>query len=446
MKKISIFLTTLLAVILIFSTNVFATTNVLKVVEKSSETKKLENDQGYISKTIVDSDEENGEVTIELKLANTSEKEVQTTTTTSNGNAEIVLVIDDSGSMSEEVSTGITRRKAIHNASKELVNKIFDTYNNVKIGVVKFGGGDNVIEDAQKMCDLTNNKETILSAITANSNVVGATNLEAGILVAKGMYSTDKTNRIMIILTDGVPNSAIPDNGKSVKEITKDTLINTSNGGINIVTMLTETEYPDYAEEIFGTPTNPTVGKYYYIADSSITTIISDSIYNDVIEKIHVPNEQITETKIVDYFPKDIMDNFEFSYVGNPSMGTISDKIDDTTKTITWNIGTVKDLEVASVKYKLKLKDMNNTNLLDKVIATNEKVVLTYKDAQAADYTVTLDSSPKIKLTEQKEEDDSVATTKIPKTGIKSAIVVVIGVAAIGGAIFYTKYNKFKNI
>lgn len=446
MKKISIFLTTLLAVILMFSTNVFATTNVLKVVEKSSETKKLENDQGYISKTIVDSDEENGEVTIELKLENTSEEKVQTTTTTSNGSAEIVLVIDDSGSMSDEISAGITRREAVYNASKELVNKVFDTYNNVKIGVVKFGGGDDTIEDAQKMCDLTNNKETVLSAITAESNVTGATNLEAGILVAKGMYSTDNTNKIMIILTDGIPNSAIPDNDKSVTEITKETLINTSNSGINVVTMLTETDYPDYAEEIFGTPTNPTVGKYYYIADSSITTIISDSIYNDVIEKIHIPNENITETKIIDYFPKDIMDNFEFSYVGNPSMGTISDKIDDTTKTITWNIGTVKDLEVASVKYKLKLKDMNNTNLFDKVIATNEKVVLTYKDAQAADYTVTLDSSPKIKLTEQKEDDDSVATTKIPKTGIKSAIVVVIGVAAIGGAIFYTKYNKFKNI
>ena len=101
MKKSSVFLT-ILVVIFIFSTNVFATTNVLKVIEKSSETKKLENDQGYISKTIVDSDEENGEITIELKLENTSEKKVQTTTTTSNGSAEIVLVIDDSGSMSDE--------------------------------------------------------------------------------------------------------------------------------------------------------------------------------------------------------------------------------------------------------------------------------------------------------------------------------------------------------
>ena len=45
---------------------VYASNDVaLNIVQKASETKYLENDQGYISKTIVDSDSEKGEVTVE---------------------------------------------------------------------------------------------------------------------------------------------------------------------------------------------------------------------------------------------------------------------------------------------------------------------------------------------------------------------------------------------
>ena len=41
---------------------------ILEIVQKASETKYLENDQGNISKPIVDSYSETGELTIELKL------------------------------------------------------------------------------------------------------------------------------------------------------------------------------------------------------------------------------------------------------------------------------------------------------------------------------------------------------------------------------------------
>ena len=42
----------------------------LNVIQKASEIKYLENDQGNISKTIVNSDTEKGEVTVQIKLAN----------------------------------------------------------------------------------------------------------------------------------------------------------------------------------------------------------------------------------------------------------------------------------------------------------------------------------------------------------------------------------------
>ena len=451
MKKTKILLSILLIILLLVNTNVFAASNILKVVEQSSETKYLENDQGYISKSIVDADEKNGEVTIELKLANTSKKQTSTTQAISQGNSEIMLVIDDSGSMYTNISEGITRKDAVFEASKELVNKLFNNYSNIKVGVVKFSTASKIedegtIKDAQKMCGLTNDVNTILSAIEEETDLSGATDLEAGIELAKGEYS-NTANKIMVILTDGEPNEAINNvGGKSVDDASKEALINAGNSGINIITMLTEIENEYTAEYIFGTKDNPTIGKYYYIKDADINNIITDSIYTNVSQLIHTPNENITNTKIVDYFPQDIMDNFEFSYVGNASMGTISDKIDETTKTITWDIGTVKDLEEATVKYKLKLKDMDNKDLFDKVIATNEKVVLTYKDINSKDYTVVLDSSPKIKLTEEIKEDETTATTILPKTGLKNILITIIGIVLVAGAIFYIKYFKFKNI
>ena len=93
LRIISIFL--VIEIIFCAFSNAFASElkTSLDIVQKASETKYLENDQGYISKTIVDSDASNGEVTIELKLSNTK-KDV-----TKQESTEIMLVIDNSASM-----------------------------------------------------------------------------------------------------------------------------------------------------------------------------------------------------------------------------------------------------------------------------------------------------------------------------------------------------------
>ena len=148
-------------------------------------------------------------------------------------------------------------------------------------------------------------------------------------------------------------------------------------------------------------PTAFTQEEQSLILETELGDGINDKIYIEVLEKVQNP---INTVKIVDYFPEDITENFEFSYVGNASIGTASEGIDEETKTISWDIGTLKGDEVATLKYKLKIKDMQNTDLLKKTIATNEKVVLTYKDTKSKDYTVELTSSPKIQLSEEKEE------------------------------------------
>ena len=93
---------------------------------------------------------------------------------------------------------------------------------------------------------------------------------------------------------------------------------------------------------------------------------------------------------------------------------------------------------------------MQNTELLNKVISTNEKVVLTYIDSNSEDYIVTLTSSPRIELVEIKEieepKDNTTAPGTIPQTGLKTILeisVIIIGCICI---IAYFKYKKLKDI
>ena len=496
-------------IILTLSSNVLAADlkTTLNVIQQSSEIKYLENDQGFISKSIVDSNKDTGEVTIELKLSNTK-KDVDTTTDT-----EIFLVVDNSPSMDFVTSTGKTRKELVLNSASKLVTSIFDTSSKVKIGLIDFHGhtggifGEAAsIYNATVRQKLTDDKDTVLSAITTqlNRSTVSGTNIQAGLETAKKNFSSSENNKIVILLTDGIPNADINGNvdkdnpndvttetNITIAQNTKNTLLELKKAGIYTITLLTgmsETdgntdkegnEYTDNntieeqlaaAESIFGTESNPTADKYYLVSNLNINEIITKDILRDVKNKIQNP---INTVKMVDYFPKDITDNFEFSYVGKPSIGTASESIDNKNNTIEWNVGTLKGDEVATLKYKLKIKDMKNTNLLNKTISTNEKVVLTYKDTDSKDYTVTLSSSPKIQLSEVKEEstntkkdnpvkentvqekpvqenskekDNTIASATLPKAGKSVVIVALALVVLLVLMVAYFKYNKLKDI
>lgn len=405
----------------------------LDIIQKASETKYLENDQGYISKTIVDSNKDTGEVTVELKLSNIT-NEIE-----DNTSAELFLVVDNSPSMDFVTSTGETRKEIVLNSASSLVESIFNISSNIKIGLIDFHGyglfsGSANIYDATVRQNLTGDKATILGAISKELkiNTDSGTNIEAGLRMAMKNFSTKANNKVVILLTDGIPNADINGNYEhsditsekavGIQNSTKQAILDLKASGIYTITMLTGMSESDgntdksgnvynkentieeelaAAERVFGTMENPTADKYYLAKSADINSIINDDILQEVSNKIRNP---INTVKIVDYFPEDITENFEFSYVGTPNIGTVSESIDTQTNTINWDIGTLKGDEVATLKYKLKIKDMKNEQLLNKTIATNEKVVLTYKDTDSKDYTVILSSSPKIQLSEIKEE------------------------------------------
>ena len=166
--------------------------------------------------------------------------------------------------------------------------------------------------------------------------------------------------------------------------------------------------------------------------------------------------------KIVDYFPQDILDNFEIT-ISKPTIGTVSDKVDKKTKSIIWDIGTLKGNEVAALQYKLKIKTMSkNSPIYNKEIATNEKIILDYKDSNEKDCEVILTSSPKIKLSDVKsdvkndtnvkntttpsgKQDTTVAKTILPNAG-KNIIIISILLSIFFVIVGVKKCFKYKDV
>ena len=446
----------------------------LNIIQNASETKYLENDQGYISKTIVDSNAENGEVTVEVKVSNTSK---ETSEKVNYDSTEIVFVVDNSWSMNEKVNETQTRRDVVISAAKEFSSSLFKEVSNLKIGLLYYyaydDGTDGAIQDygtvntAKIISNLTGNETEIQVALTSLSTMDynSGTNTDAGLQKARTMFSEgENIQKFIILLSDGVPNHAVGEktqwyqyedasrNNRVISK-TKETIQKIDENKINFITMLaglkdlTESD-TNTITNIFGTTTNPTVGSLYNIADTDIAEVIKNEIYTDVLEKVQNP---LNTVKVVDYFPTDITENFEFTYVEKPSMGEVSNTIDEKTNSITWDIGTLKGNEVATLKYKLKIKDMSKQSpVYNKELATNEKILLTYKDREEKDYEVTLASSPKIKLVEVEEsqtsgitenptedgkekqvgdsaqKDTTVANGILPNTGVSFIIIIAI--------------------
>lgn len=424
MKKVYKIILVICIMIIAIENNIYASNINLEVINRDGQIKKLDNDQGYISKKVIDTNEETGEITIELKLSNTSEDEQKRSKT------EVIFVVDNSSSMSTATNSGMTRKKMISNAIKTLTEQIYAQNSSVYMGLVKFS------TTASTISKLTNDKQTIINGISTyeNSGVEGETNISLGLTIANDSFSSDCKNKIIILLTDGTPSN--DRNGTN----TKNTLTNVAKSGTYVISMITGIK-SSIITNIFGTPEEPTTGKLYNIEDTSIDTIISQDIYKDIIQKTQA---SITDINIVDYFPKDIIENCDFSYISKPNIGTISDSININDKNIVWHIDLLKGGEEDVVQYKIKIKDKDNSNLINKVTPTNEKVILTYKDFNSEEHEVILDSSPKIKMlkNEQVVQDNTVKDSSLPATGNSFEIIIAIIATVVISYILWKSSKK----
>ena len=196
--------------------------------------------------------------------------------------------------------------------------------------------------------------------------------------------------------------------------------------------------YGELAEEIFGTVENPTAGKFYYDDYENLSDILNNDILNNITK---VKDNSLKNIVIKDYFPQEIVDNFNFEYVEEPNIGTVTDKISSEDNSITWTIDVLEEEQVATLSYKLSLKEKYDEAIVDKILPTNEKVDITFETEDGKESSSS-DVSPKIRLT----YDDTVYDKDIPQTGNYITFYIVIAVTAlvIFAGIKIHAYNKLK--
>ena len=443
MKK-KIFITLFLILILLANVSFASYSTVTMSVVEEPVCKIEFTEKSRFEKKLISKDLNNKEVTIQLQVTNHELANKPT--------GEVVLVIDNSNSMKDLTNTGEVRSEIIKSSAKTLVSDLLTDNISLKVGVVSFStsseknsegfvtlGTEN---DSKLLTNLTSDISTLNTAIDTITYVAEGessyTNLQSGLNRARKLFSTENNDKYIIVLTDGVPNVILNRNEVKYNEetisATKSEYTSIISSGIDTITMLTgieggnaslETDYTynEYIESIFGTNENPTAGEFYYITDDKIEETITTDIYNALIPS----NSSFKDITIVDYFPKEIVDNFDFAYVTENNVGLITTTIDKTNNSITWAIPELAIGQTATVQYKLKLKENFDSSIVDKVLNTNKKVDITYTDFNDEEQEKTSDVTPKLKLAEP--------PTVLPKAGIKTLIITSV---LVGGLLIFS--------
>ena len=439
--------------ILIFIANMsFASYSTVKmeVVEEPVCTIQI-GENSKFEKKLINKDLANKEVTLQLQVTNEEQSAKPT--------GELMLVLDNSDSMNDLVDPdneqSESRKDLIFESSKTLVSNLLEGNDNLQIGIVSFSSNvdssqEGTSADANVVAALSNNATELNNAISNIEANGPRTDLDAGITLASKQFTETDNNKYMIVLTDGVPNIALgynnPYYSDDVINTTKAKLQQLENEGINITTMLTGIDDEDYTpiniektfgeiiNEIFGTEENPTTGNFYYVTDDEVEETITNDIYNSLLPV----SQSYKNIVIKDYFPQEIIDNFEFAYVSDTNIGEISAEVDPTDNSITWTIPELASGQTATVQYTLKLKEDFDSSIVDKLLDTNQKVDITYKDFNNKDQSQTSDVTPVLRLTEP--------PAVLPKAGM-TTILITVGVAVVALLIFsLIRLSQLRNI
>lgn len=456
-KEISIALCLLLILI---STTVFASTPVkMEIVENNICNIELNEDSKF-EKKIISSNLDKHQVTLQLQINNNAINEIP--------EGELMLVIDSSDSMNTKITDTTTRKDLVLNSANKLVENLLSINSStLKIGVVTFSASQEQSEmgtekDAQLVTTFTNDLKTLKTKISAIEGTGSYTDLDAGLKLAQKTFTTEKNNKYIIVLTDGVPNMNVGNSDlvkiealEKVISTTKETLLSLKD--INVISLLTGIDdekatvrtdgtnsytYGQVIEGVFGTEEKPTIGKFYKINDKEIEKTITEEIYSDLVPVA----KTLKDITVVDYFPKEIVENFDMAYVQGTDTSKISASIDKETNTITWTIPELEAGKSINVQYTLTLKDEFDEKIIDKILDTNQKVDIDFNDFDNQKQTKTSDVTPKIKLTEIKQteptKDDTKAPEELPKTGAP-ILIGFVSIAFITTIVFAIKSKKF---
>ena len=492
----------LLLIILIIVPTLFAATtktkNDVTLVKVDDKTCTINlNDKSTLTKKLISVDDSKKEALLQIDVVNGAQREETITP------SEVVIVLDNSASMQRKYSDGTNRQQRVYEAAKSLANYLIDANSETRVGIVRFSTSarsevnpdtgltvypeEGTLQgDASVVKTLTNNKTELSNAIDAIVADGPRTNIDAGLQMAETVFSNSNKNKFMVVMTDGVPNTAVGGPllkySGQVATKTKATLDRIIGKGIKVITTMTgidNTEVPVssissetaitttpityrmLAEEVFGTNQNPypnaESARVYYIQDTpeEINRNVSQIVNKDF--KV-VKENKITNIVIKDYFPAKIVENYDFEIVKQANIGNVTATINASDRSITWNIETLNPGETATIQYKLKLKDEFNNSIIDEVLPTNENVTVTYTDTDGGSGNKESKDSPTIKLIAKDEKpadppsnppvdppDDTVAPEPtIPQLGARPILTFSISTVLLAAVTFFA--YKSKNI
>lgn len=502
LKKILYALLMLFIILSLFSSVMASNLNTtLNVIQPASETLYLENNQGYLDKKIISSNPEKGEVTIQISLNNFASNNNETT---KYDDTEIYILIPENiVNDSEKLTQYITYIET-------LSTKVFEKSPKTKIGIIGIQGpirdttlreDGNLItgtndestingteSNSEIVVGLTNNTSTIKSGLE-NMNISKVdyyTNLQSAIKLAKSSYS-DKVNKILISLYDNVPKTAIgvchqisygglfsqyataeeavKGKNQSLVNKTKSEILDLKNSNIDFILLrpddtsfdqkwyststgelILDFDGSSYVNELYGSLDNPTYGKMYNLNNDNLEKIVTDYIYADIMQEVRVTLKSVV---IKDYFPDNILNYFDLN-IADSNTSNVDLTHLKTDGYITWNLGDLQSKESSIIEYTLKIKDMKNFELLGKTISTNEKVELTYINYLDTNTSIALTTSPKIQLSEIKEEqnkqDNTIASGILPFAGIMNVIFISFLLILLLGIIAFIKFISYRDV
>ncbi len=352
------------------------------VVNSNSNNYVLNSDMKF-TKKIVNYDEENQEIEIELCLRNLkkNEKDIE--------DIEVEIVLDNSGSMAEKENNE-AKKDTTYSATNKFIELVYNNIKKLKVGITQYSNSSQVISK------LTDSKETSLNLLQIYKNTAcsGGTNTHTALEMAKSQFSSGCKNKVIVLLTDGYPNSPT-DTKKELEKLEAE--------GIYVLSIIvTKQDGIKQIQDIFGTEEKPTAGDVSYIENSNeIYTMFNEYIYNQILNYMEHP---ITNVRIEDVFPEELLKYFDVEYTGLPDKGTVTDIGDN--NSFVWSIDNVTGDEVITFKYKIKIKKgVNIDEIKNFDIKTNEKVIINYKDEEGEDRDEIFDNNPVIKVKDEKEKD-----------------------------------------
>ena len=129
-------------------------------------------------------------------------------TITTQKDREIVLVLDASGSMKDNIigkdDEEVTKISALKEAAENFINDLLTEENagKIKIGVVWYSDKENTNNDG--VCALSDNATKLKNCIS-DKTASGGTNVQLGISLAKGLFTNTGNEQSLIVLSDGEP-------------------------------------------------------------------------------------------------------------------------------------------------------------------------------------------------------------------------------------------------